>query len=398
MGKGLMWILKSFLFTQRLDCARYILWTEGFVPLDLAEIEKLAEKERFEDEENIRNGVPIAAPGRSKYPKIKMSTHYESVIELQKMRPYVEIRSFNLSDQLRLTNNMTSNQWRHHVDFMALSSAKNAAESATASQADKSEFAKLNATYSWDRQAKPREARFKWPLHMLRTKSELRGNAVSDSDTVRFILLFNHGGIYVDTDVLFLRDMRPWFFTSKAWSSSWALQDHYNTALLKADPGDATMALIMEKGIASGTKFHPYEIIGYLKGQRKGNSHLNLVAAESLLTLVPSGVFDSAWPWVEGNRQAYLPNVDLAFGLFDANSDREREFAVLKPNLGIETIKKAPLRQLRTLENLYAGAPAFHCHGIGFPMGKDSWVEITLEHYDCFVARTCRNIYNELYR
>ena len=398
MGKGLIWILKSFLFTQRLDCARYVLWTEGTIPLNLTEIATLVEKERLDDEEILRKGIPVAPVKTSrKYPKIKMSTHYESVIELEKMAPYIEVRSFNLSDQLRLTSNLTDSEWRHYVDAQILAGAFKKVDTALATDAAKKEYQRLNSTYPWPRNEKPKDPRFKWPLAMLQPTSELHGNAVSDSDTVRFILLYNHGGLYVDTDVVFLRDMRPWFFTAKPWSSSWALQDHYNTALLKADRGDPIMARIMEKGIAAGTKFHPYQLVGYLKGYRKGSHHLNSLSADSLLTLVPSGVFDSAWPWVEGNKKPYMPNVDLSGGLFIGKSDREKEFAVIKNKLGAKHVKTSDIRVLRTLENLYEGSPAFHCHGIGFPIEKDSWVDILFEHYNCFVDRTCRNIYNEMF-
>lgn len=416
-GRGLIFILKSFLFTQRLDCARYILWTEGFVPLDVDQVALIVDKERLElakqEGGGSNNGNGGGGNGKGggnagqttdsngrKFPKTKSWMHYESLLALKKMAPFIEVKSFNLSEELFKGSGISRDDWDFFVDSELLNNAERAAQSKEASDVERTNLAKLKSKWRWPEGRKVKAVpRFKWPVNMLLPKAELSGSAVSDSDTVRFVLLYNYGGMYVDTDVVFLKDMRPWYYTPKTWSSAWSIYDSYNTALLKATlPGDPVIALIMDKGIANGAKFHPQELLKYLKmaSHASKNPHLVSLAADSLMTLVPTDVFDPTWPWFDGWREKpYLPNININSGLFFGASQREIEFAVLKESLGLEFIKTAPIRQLRTLENLFAGSPALHCHGIGYEIEKDSWVDILLDHYDCFLAGTCKNIYNE---
>lgn len=399
-GRGLVFILKSFLFTQRLDCARYVLWTEGFVPLDVDQVAHMVEKERLEMAQKEGAAATASDSNGRKFPKTKSWMHYESLLAIKKMAPFVEVRNFNLSEELFKGSGISREDWDFFVDSELLTNAERAAQSTEASDVERTKLGKIKSEWRWPAGKQVKAVpRFKWPVNMLLPKAEFSGSAVSDSDTVRFVLLYNYGGMYVDTDVVFLRDMRPWFYTPKTWSSAWSIYDSYNTALLKATlPQDAVIARIMDKGIANGAKFHPQELLKYLKmtSHVSKNPHLVSLAADSLMTLIPAGVFDMTWPWFDGWRdKPHLPNININSGLFYGDSQRETEFAVLKESLGLEYIKTAPIRQLRTLERLFAGSPAFHCHGIGYEIEKDSWVDILLDHYDCFLASSCKNIYNE---
>lgn len=53
---------------------------------------------------------------------------------------------------------------------------------------------------------------------------------VEFSDFVRFLVLYNYGGIYVDGDVIFLRDMRP--FWNKNFVYRWSRRLYANTAVI----------------------------------------------------------------------------------------------------------------------------------------------------------------------
>ena len=55
-------------------------------------------------------------------------------------------------------------------------------------------------------------------------------NSVAFSDFVRFLVLYKYGGIYVDGDVIFLRDMRP--FWNKNFVHRWSFTEDYNTAVM----------------------------------------------------------------------------------------------------------------------------------------------------------------------
>ncbi|CAG8682778.1 3925_t:CDS:2, partial [Racocetra fulgida] len=56
---------------------------------------------------------------------------------------------------------------------------------------------------------------------------------VGYSDLVRFVLLYRYGGMYVDADVLFLRDMRPVYHLDQEFAYRWSFWLNYNTAILR---------------------------------------------------------------------------------------------------------------------------------------------------------------------
>ncbi|CAF1521903.1 unnamed protein product, partial [Didymodactylos carnosus] len=51
------------------------------------------------------------------------------------------------------------------------------------------------------------------------------------SDVFRFVILFNYGGIYLDTDFILLRDFQPFYPYQFAYK--WTFLNKYNTAILK---------------------------------------------------------------------------------------------------------------------------------------------------------------------
>jgi hypothetical protein len=55
-------------------------------------------------------------------------------------------------------------------------------------------------------------------------------NSVAFSDFIRFLVLYKYGGIYTDGDVIFLRDMRP--FWEKNFVHRWSYGTSYNTAVM----------------------------------------------------------------------------------------------------------------------------------------------------------------------
>jgi hypothetical protein len=241
----------------------------------------------------------------------------------------------------------------------------------------------------------PKALRFNWPVHLLNPKSNLNGNAVSDSDLVRFILLDVYGGMYVDTDVLFLRDMRPYYYMPANWAYAWSMWNYYNTAFLMFQRHSNALFDIISKGIANDMKFHPRELLGYLRGP--DGKHLSTLTGEHQLAMFPSAIFDTMWTYVDGNRKApILPTFNRFNILFEEACDREKEFAVLLDQLGQDYVRDAPIRELRTLDRFMAGAPANHFHGIVHRIERDSWAQILLEHFNCFLAASCPNIYGEL--
>ncbi|MEW5303433.1 MAG: hypothetical protein WDW36_006125 [Sanguina aurantia] len=74
------------------------------------------------------------------------------------------------------------------------------------------------------------------------------GDVVASSDYVRFILLFLHGGLYIDADVLLMRDMRP-FMAGMEWFYRWESQAWCNTALLHLHKGGANATNLLKAGL-----------------------------------------------------------------------------------------------------------------------------------------------------
>jgi hypothetical protein len=65
--------------------------------------------------------------------------------------------------------------------------------------------------------------------------STVNENPVAYSDFIRFLVLYKYGGIYTDGDVLYLRDMRP--FWKKNFVYRWSFARDYNTAIMGLQRG-----------------------------------------------------------------------------------------------------------------------------------------------------------------
>ena len=85
------------------------------------------------------------------------------------------------------------------------------------------------------------------------------------SDAVRFIMLHLHGGVYMDMDVLMLRDMRPLLLPKDhAFAERWAAHSHpgdYNTAIMSLTANSSLSSYLLRGGVRMGTNFHP-RVIG----------------------------------------------------------------------------------------------------------------------------------------
>ena len=105
-------------------------------------------------------------------------------------------------------------------------------------------------------------------------------------DAARFLLLHRLGGVYVDVDTLFLRDLQPLFAYEFAYK--WSYVDGFNTAVLRLLPQSNVSALIIERGKQSqeAKTFYPLALHRY-----------GLPASFHRL---PCAFFDTIWPAVDG--------------------------------------------------------------------------------------------------
>lgn len=85
------------------------------------------------------------------------------------------------------------------------------------------------------------------------------------SDAVRFVMLHLHGGLYLDMDVLLLRDMRPLLLPKEhAFAERWAAHPHpgdYNTAVMSLSANSSLSSYLLRGGVRMGLNFHP-RVIG----------------------------------------------------------------------------------------------------------------------------------------
>ncbi|THW91633.1 hypothetical protein D6D15_03709 [Aureobasidium pullulans] len=81
------------------------------------------------------------------------------------------------------------------------------------------------------------------------------------SDTVRFIILHQHGGVYLDMDALMLRDLRPLLIPQKhAFAERWGAHNNpgeYNTAIMSLTANSSLSSYLLRGGVRMGLNFHP---------------------------------------------------------------------------------------------------------------------------------------------
>nr|VWO94201.1 TcdA [Ganoderma boninense] len=105
------------------------------------------------------------------------------------------------------------------------------------------------------------------------------------SDLVRFVLCHRYGGVYLDVDMLFLRDWEELWGWSGSFSYRWSHEDRYNTAVLRLRKGSALGTFLLRTALFNNMDFHPTTVSKYLR-----EAHL-----EKLLYRVPDALFDPAW-------------------------------------------------------------------------------------------------------
>ena len=90
------------------------------------------------------------------------------------------------------------------------------------------------------------------------------------SDFVRFVVLHLYGGVYLDMDVLLLRDLRPLLLPDPsssrpdqqpAWAEQWVEQvtnpGDYNTAVLSLPANSSLTSYLLQGGKRMGMNYHP---------------------------------------------------------------------------------------------------------------------------------------------
>jgi glycosyl transferase-like sugar-binding protein len=155
------------------------------------------------------------------------------------------------------------------------------------------------------------------------------------SDLFRLVTLYNHGGFYLDLDMMVLRDLGELFrepFGSGEFCYRWADQPYANHAVLRLRRRSETAQAVVEKAIAVGS-CDPRAILRFDDSDELG------------LTVLPSAFFDPLWMHADGTDRLETAPFDGFDGLF-------RKFGWrFRPKRGIESRRE-----------FFPGAFAFHWH------------------------------------
>ncbi len=171
-----------------------------------------------------------------------------------------------------------------------------------------------------------------------------RRNLAARADVFRCVILHKYGGLYVDMDSLFLRNLEPLFrLTGPAsFCPEWPGGYFANNAVLALRPYSDTSFSLIRKAVEYGTTFRPWQILQFHKD-----------AVPNLLVL-PTAFFSPSWG-------GSLPNAPI--GEWD-------EFFM-------------PAKSPRTIEQFFPGCFIYSWHGRWqADVHPDSWMSAFRQHFN----------------
>ncbi|RGB33390.1 hypothetical protein C1646_704511 [Rhizophagus diaphanus] len=198
--------------------------------------------------------------------------------------------------------------------------------------------------------------------------------------------------MYMDGDVLFLRDMRPLYHSGIDFSYKWSFKSEYNTAVLRLRANGTTSRKIISQAMLNKMNFHPFEIKNYLLA----NTSVSLDTAttksiyNSHLFMFSVPLFDPLWLKNDHRQNNNLrPNLRGMDDVWDPNFIPD-EF----PN--ISNLNDYSPLDLRKADDFFRGAYAYHWHNNwARELIPTCWMGVINTAYDAFINGTQTNIYGE---
>jgi len=209
--------------------------------------------------------------------------------------------------------------------------------------------------------------------------------SVSFSDMVRFVVLQRYGGIYVDADVLLLRDLRPFYQTDFEFSYQWSYKEDYNTAILRLRANSTTTRMAIEGAMKNRMKFHPFSIKKYFTNVENPTKD----DVNPYLYMLPVVLFDPLWLKRDSKQQNSIltPNIRAWYDVFNPE---------LSLNEFINVDPEDATPHLRKVDGFFPGAFTYHWHNNWrTKILPTSWMGILQSAYDEFLSGQQPNIYNE---
>ena len=188
-------------------------------------------------------------------------------------------------------------------------------------------------------------------------QTQLTFYTVASSDAARLIILHLHGGVYLDIDMLLLRDMRPLLLPGRAFSERWGAHADptlYNNALVALPANSSISSYLLSGGARMGLMYH-FMILGRMMVSEGRNE----VDSERGLLKLESAFFDPPWPAMDGmaTGRCLVPCLRSWSDVFKARISDD-EWSAYDGQM-------APVSEHgnnRTMENFFRGAWAYHMH------------------------------------
>jgi len=199
---------------------------------------------------------------------------------------------------------------------------------------------------------------------------------VAQSDIVRFALLSQYEGLYLDMDNLLLRDMSDLYHAPHDWAYEWSYHGCLNTAVLRMRTDSMAGKSITKeapkwrywshpKWFHGDNPFHPYEILQYV-AEGKGE-----------IKMLPSVVFDPLWlktEKIKSHMGELYPNFPSFWSL-------HKWIVVEEPRM----------------MDFFRGAWSYHWHGGGLKGSEmRGWLKLWDSLFDCHLNGNCPNFYGEM--
>ncbi|KAF9109929.1 hypothetical protein BGX27_006984 [Mortierella sp. AM989] len=119
-------------------------------------------------------------------------------------------------------------------------------------------FVKLHV---WDQEAQETHAYAIQGSEVKSNKAKSKVPPVALSDQARFMILHRYGGMYLDADVLLLRDMSPLYDSGMEFAYEWSNTQMYNTAVLRLDRKSSVARRILDGAKAKEKEIQGKEVI-----------------------------------------------------------------------------------------------------------------------------------------
>ncbi|KAL2046416.1 hypothetical protein N7G274_001863 [Stereocaulon virgatum] len=220
---------------------------------------------------------------------------------------------------------------------------------------------------------------------------------VQVSDAVRFIVLHLHGGVYLDMDVLLLRDMRPMLLPdpatglARAFAEQWVERfppSDYNTAVISLPANSTLSTYLLRGGVRMGMNFHPL-VIGRMLWRDGRNDEVamlhNAVFDPLVTNLRRMGTDTCTVPCHKNFKSAFLRVVE----------EPEKEWSNFYGEQKGDVAGTWPATN-RSLTNFFRGAWAYHIHNQWWKFPEPtSWMDIITRAQDGFFDGTRTNAYGE---